>query len=214
MSATVLHTAHRDQRVSSRGTAIVLLAAAAAALVFLAVAALPYFLSAEYGSATYAGRRAWLLVHIAGGAVALLTGPLQLWLGLTDLAMERHRLVGFGYITAVAVSSIAAFYLAVHTEAGFAFGAGLVGLAVAWTLTTGLAFLAIRRGLVEQHKEWMTRSYVVTFAFVFFRMTLPALEAIDAGTPADQLAVASWGCWTVPLLITETIMQGRKILAA
>ena len=211
MSTTVLRPAPRSPAFSSRGTVVVLLAAAAAALVFLAVAAVPYFLSTEYGSLTYAGRRGWLLVHIAAGAVALLTGPLQLWLGLTDRITTWHRLIGVCYVAAVAVGSIAAFYLAVHTEVGFAFGAGLVGLAVAWTTTTGLAVIAIRLSLVEQHMEWMIRSYVVTFAFVFFRMIFPFLQAIEVGTLADQLAVASWGCWAVPLLVTEAILQGRKM---
>jgi uncharacterized membrane protein len=183
-------------------------------VVFLGAAAMPYFLSSEHGSATYAGKRGWLLVHIAGGAVALLTGPLQLWLGLTDRGMTWHRLIGLGYITAVAVSSIAAFFLAFYTAAGFAFGAGLVGLATAWTTTTGLAFIAIGRGLVDQHQQWMIRSYVVTFAFVFFRIMFPLLQAIDAGTLTDQLAVASWGCWAVPLLVTEAILQGRKIFGS
>jgi hypothetical protein len=213
MSTAVFRQEHRNPGYSSRATGIALLAAAVVALVFLAVAAVPYFLSAEYGSATYAGRRGWLLLHIAGGAVALLTGPLQLWLGLTDRAGTWHRLIGLGYIAAVAVSSVAAFYLAFHTEEGLAFGAGLVGLAVAWTTTTGLAVMAIRRSLVEQHMQWMIRSYVVTFAFVFFRMIFPLLQAIEAGTLADQLAVASWGCWAVPLLVTEAILQGRKIFA-
>ena len=213
MSTTVFQPERRSPSFFSRGSGIVLLGTAAVALVFLAVAAAPYFLSAEYGSATYAGRRSWLLVHIGGGAIALLTGPLQLWLGLTDRAMRWHRLIGLGYVAAVAVSSTAALYLAFHTDAGFAFGAGLVGLAVAWTTTTGLAVMAILRCLVEQHMEWMIRSYVVTFAFVFFRTIFPLLQALEVGTLADQLAVASWGCWAAPLLVTEAILQGRKILA-
>jgi hypothetical protein len=209
MNPAVLH----GSPVSPRGTRLVLLAAAAVAVVFFAVAAVPYLLSSEHGSGTYAGRRGWLLVHIAAGAGALMTGPLQLWLGLTDRGMTWHRLIGLGYIIAVAVSSIAALYLAFHTDAGFGFGAGLVGLAAAWMTTTGLAFMAIRVGLVEQHKQWMIRSYVVTFAFVFFRMIFPLLQAIEVGTLTEQLAVASWGCWAVPLLVTEAILQGRKILA-
>ena len=204
--STTVRPAYRSPAFVGRGTGLVLLASTAVAL-------LPYLLSSEYGSDTYAGRRGWLLVHIAGGAVALLTGPPQLWLGLTDRTATLHRLVGLTYISAVAVSSMAAFYLAVHTEVGFAFGAGLFGLAVAWTTTTGRAVVAIRRCLIEQHMEWMIRSFVVTFAFVFFRMMFQLLQAIEVGTLTDQLAVASWGCWAVPLLVTEALLQGRKIVA-
>jgi hypothetical protein len=42
-----------------------------------------------------------------------------------------------------------------------------------------------------------------------FRMILPALRA--AGLENDRGAIAAWTCWAVPLLITELILQGRKI---
>ena len=98
-------------------------------------------------------------------------------------------------------------------SAGWVFGSGLVGLATAWLTTTGLAFLAIKRQFLEQHKEWMIRSYVVTFAFVFFRIGAAVLGALN---PAEQLAEVSalaWACWALPLLVTELVLQGRKILA-
>ena len=44
------------------------------------------------------------------------------------------------------------------------------GLSLVRVVTTGLAFAAIRSSLVEQRREWMIRSYVVTFAFVTFRI--------------------------------------------
>ena len=96
---------------------------------------------------------------------------------------------------------------------GWVFGTGLMGLATAWLTTTFMAFLAIKRSLMEQHKEWMIRSYVVTFAFVNFRICAAFLEAAGIGTLAEQLAAASWFCWSIPLLITEVFLQGRKIFS-
>jgi hypothetical protein len=93
------------------------------------------------------------------------------------------------------------------------FGAGLAGLGVAWLSTTGLAFLAIKRTLIDQHKEWMIRSYVVTTAFVTFRILFLILESAGVGSLNERLAIASWFCWAVPLLLTEAWLQGRKILA-
>ena len=85
------------------------------------------------------------------------------------------------------------------------------GLAVAWLVTTGLALVSIRRRLIVQHQEWMIRSYVVTFAFVNFRIFAGILHALGVGTLPEQLAAASWFCWAVPLLMTEAVLQGRKI---
>lgn len=198
---------------SRRVTTVVLVLTALAAVVFAAGAAMPYFLSSSYGPPEYAPRRGWLLLHIVGGMIALLTGPVQLWLGLADRGMAWHRRMGIGYMTGVGIGSLAAFYLSTHTDFGWIFGAGLFGLAVAWVTTTTLAYLAIRRSLIDQHKEWMIRSYVVTFAFVTFRVIQPSLQAAHVGTVYEQLAVAAWACWAVPLLITELVIQGRKVLA-
>jgi hypothetical protein len=192
---------------------VVLSLTALAAVVFVAAAAVPYFLSSSYGPPQYAPRRGWLLLHVAGGIVALLTGPVQLWLGLSDRGMEWHRRMGNGYIIGVGLGSVGAFYMATHTDFGWIFGAGLFGLAVAWVTTTTLAYLAIQRSLIDQNKEWMIRSYVVTFAFVTFRVIQPALQAAHVGTELEQLAVTAWACWAIPLLITEVVIQGRKVLA-
>jgi hypothetical protein len=60
----------------------------------------------------------------------------------------------------------------------------------------------------------MIRSYVVTFAFVTFRIFAGIAQAAGVGTLQEQLAAASWFCWAVPLLITEAVLQGKKIFAA
>jgi len=162
---------------------------------------------------SYWPRRWWLLLHISTGIIALLTGPVQLWLGITDRRPGLHRRLGIVYLLAVLVSSMAAFYLASHTDLGWVFGSGLASLGIAWLVTSGMAYTAIRRHLIEQHKEWMIRSYVVTTAFVTFRVCYLVVQNAGVGTLQEQLAVSSWFCWAVPLLITEAWLQGRKVLS-
>lgn len=207
---------HRSQapRLPRWPSAVLLSTAMLIALAFIAFFALRYFLAInEEVFRFYWPRRGWLLLHVGGGVIALLTGPGQLWLGLNRKRLALHRTLGTIYMAAVAVSSVAAFYLAAHTDLGWVFGAGLTGLAIAWLVTTGLAFAAVRRGLIHQHQEWMIRSYVVTFAFVSFRIFAGTLQAAQVGTLQEQLAAASWFCWAVPLLITEAVLQGKKIFA-
>ena len=215
--------------VESRGTgapgigskALIALAAIAA-IFFIVVAALPY--RALLGPAdsakqalqdfqfAYYPKRAWLLTHIAGGLVALLTGPVQLWLGLHNVKMELHRKLGLLYIAAMIVGSIGAVGLSLQTDGGVIFGSGLFFLAVAWITTTTMAFVAIKKGLTDQHKDWTIRSYVVTFAFVTFRAGQVAL--VGRGVPlAEAIGIMAWACWAVPLLLTEAILQARKIAA-
>jgi hypothetical protein len=75
-----------------------------------------------------------------------------------------------------------------------------------------MAFLAIKRMLIEQHKEWMIRSYVVTLAFVFFRFGAITFSVLQPSGRLAQAQALAWACWALPLLVTELILQGRKIL--
>jgi hypothetical protein len=206
-------TAIVQQPKAGAGTAAVLSLAAIGAVVFVGGAAVPYFLRIDEAQfRQYWPMRAWLLVHVSMGMVALLTGPVQLWLGLSDRYPALHKNLGFVYMAAITLSAASAFYLAFNTAGGPVFGSGLIALGVAWLTTTGLAFLAITRHLYEQHKEWMIRSYVVTFAFVTFRAFEATLQA--QGVPTlDRLGISAWFCWSVPLLVNELVLQGRKILA-
>ncbi len=195
---------------AGNGSLALLGLAALGALLFIVVAALPYFMRIDEGQfRQYWPMRGWLLTHISMGVVALLAGPVQLWLGLSDRFPALHRKLGLVYMAAVVLGAVAGYYLAFNTAGGVVFGSGLAGLATAWLATTGLAFLAIKRHLYEQHKEWMIRSYVVTFAFVTFRAFDSVLTA--QGMP-DHIGISAWFCWSVPLLVNEVVMQGRKIL--
>lgn len=183
-------------------------------LVFIGGFVFPYFRLTPEAMGRYLPRQGWLLMHITAGTVALVLGPFVLGMGLNRRRMNLHRRIGYGYIASIGVGSISAFYLAFHTDISWVFGAGLAGLAVAWIVTTGLAFLSIKRRLFAQHKEWMIRSYVVTFAFVNFRILVGILQATGVGSLVEQLTAASWFCWAFPLLITEAVLQGRKILGS
>ena len=211
MDATRSSTLQPHPLLGGLGSRSAISLAALVALGFFVSVALPYLLLDPTVLARYGTRRGWLLVHVAAGGVALLTGPVQLWLGISGRAMHLHRRLGLAYVMAVGVGSLAAFYLAARTSLGWGFAAGITGLGIAWVLTTTLAIGAVRRGLIEQHKQWMIRSYVVTFAFVTFRATWAVLQAAGVGTRSEQLAMCSWFCWALPLLIVEAVLHGRRI---
>jgi hypothetical protein len=200
-------------RMLDRPHKAVLLAPMAAALWFLNLFAFQYLEVDRDRFGIYWPRHEWLFVHIVAGMLALFLGPIQLWLGLNRQNKLLHRILGGGYVLAVLVSASAAFYLARHTDFGWVFGMGLTAMSVAWIISTAFAAIAICRHLIEQHREWMIRSYVLTFGFVTFRVFTLALQLRGIGTTLEQMTAASWFSWSAPLLITECLIQGRKILA-
>jgi hypothetical protein len=223
MAGTAVLEPGSHSNAPTRSTLVIIGLALLVAITFVALVALPYFTFIYRDSPSplidpqrfglYYPKRGWLLLHIAGGITAILAGPVQLWLGLSDRRMDLHRRLGLAYIGGVAVGTFGAVALAVQTDLGWMFGAGLLGLALAWAVTTSLAFASIRRGLVEQHREWMIRSYVVTFAFVTFRVGDLSLKAAGIGEALETITFMSWVSWSVPLLVTEAILQSKKIFA-
>ncbi len=179
---------------------------------FLIEFALPYLLLRAEVLGRFLGREPWILVHVGFGTVALAVGPIQFFLGIRRQRVSLHRKLGWTYLISVAVSCLASFYLAITTEVGWMFGMGLGGLGVAWIITTGLAFIAIHNRRLSQHQEWMIRSYVVTFGFVMFRIIVGVTSAIEIGTIVERLTVASWACWAFPLLLTEAMIQRKKVI--
>jgi Predicted membrane protein (DUF2306) len=203
----------QTRHTPDRHTNTVLIAPTLAALWFLDSFAFRYLTVERERYGIYWAHRDWLYVHIVAGTVALLLGPVQFWLGLNRRAALWHRFLGAGYVLGVFVASSAAIYLASHTDFGWVFGMGLTVMALAWMISTTFATVAICGKLVEQHRQWMLRSYVLTFGFVTFRVLTLAFQVAGIGTTIEQMTAAGWLCWSIPLLLTEWLIQGRKIFA-
>jgi uncharacterized membrane protein len=159
------------------------------------------------GAANYWHMRGWLLLHITSGMVALLVGPWQFSKRFRQRYLNVHRLMGRVYLIAVLCGCIGASRLAVSTTFGGALEAGLLGLALAWFTTSAMAYYAIRNRHVQIHREWMVRSYVVTFAFVTFRVFNDYPPMSNWLPQPDRANVIMWACWSIPLLFTEVILQ-------
>jgi uncharacterized membrane protein len=150
---------------------------------------------------------------VLAGVLALLLGPAQLWLGLNKRTTNFHRTMGVLYVLSVAVGGVAAFYLAAHNDFGWVFGLGMSTMSAVWIVATALATVAICLRQVEQHREWMVRSYAVTFGFVAFRVIYELLDAMEFGTMVERMTASSWLGWILPLFAAELLMQGRKIFS-
>jgi uncharacterized membrane protein len=172
--------------MQTRGDLPVLFTPLAIAVCFISSYALFYLITDPTQFGIYRPRHDWLYVHVFSGIVAMLLCPIQFWLGVNRRSTTVHRVLGIIYVTAVGVGAITAFYLAWHTDFGWVFGLGFAMMAFAWISSTGLATIAICRRCVEQHREWITRSYVLTFSFVTFRVVDVALEMAKAGTIMER----------------------------
>ena len=110
--------------------------------------------------------RQLLIPHTLAGMIALVAGPLQFSSRFRQSHLKFHRVLGRIYVVCVFVGSFT----------GIALAAGRPGLpgtsmqAAAWMVCTSAAFITARNRQIAQHRQWMARSYAVTFTFVSSRV--------------------------------------------
>lgn len=156
----------------------------------------------------FAGHLPVLLLHIFGGVLALFLGPWQFWGGFRNRYLRLHRWVGRVYLTAVLIGAVAGLYMAAIAFGGLPSSIGFAALAVLWLTTAVMAYLRIRRGDVERHREWMIRNYALTFAAVTLRLWIPLFLSLGFAFVEAYITVA-WLCWVPNLLLAELYLGLR-----
>jgi uncharacterized membrane protein len=154
--------------------------------------------------------RWWLAAHLGFGAIALVVGPIQFIPQIRQKAPQIHRWLGRIYLIAILFGTIAATYMGLVITETRALGQSLLFLAVAWATTARVGWVAALRRQFNLHREWMIRSYVVTFAFVLFRL-LGGLGAFAWLSDDASMVMNSWLAWAIPLLITQVVFDAKKM---
>jgi hypothetical protein len=168
---------------------------AAIVLVVVFVAKAAHFLAFE--EASYGPmwpNRHWLLPHFLGGALALLAGLPQFWVELRRRVPSVHRWTGRVYVAGVCVASTAVYGMAVQPVLGRSFAVSGVVMASVWLGATAMALIAIRN-----HQ------------FRIMAQT-PLLTGMSSKT--ERYAALLWLSWTVPLFVTELIIQWPRSVRA
>lgn len=148
--------------------------------------------------------------HITFGGISLLAGWSQFSRRIRSRNMKLHRILGMVYVTAVILSGVAGFYLAIFATGGIVSILGFGFLAISWLLTTSVAYRDIKCGFVASHRHWMIRSYALSFAAVTLRIWLPLLSGymgFDTAYP-----IIAWLCWVPNILFAEYLVYRSKRL--
>jgi hypothetical protein len=85
----------------------------------------------------------------------------------------------------------------VQTSSGVPAGLGFLVLAILWNTTLFRGIFLARQKRIDEHREWMIRNYVLTFAAVPFRF-LPGIFLAFGVKPEDGVAYPS-GAWLTVL---------------
>jgi uncharacterized membrane protein len=113
---------------------------------------------------------------------------------------HAHRWIGRCYVLCCLIAGVAAYPVAFGTLAGPVAAWGFACMASAWLATTLLAFVAIRRGRVAEHRRWMVLSFALTLSAVTLRVSLlvPFFFWLEV---MPIYRVTAWTSWIGNLLI-------------
>ena len=158
--------------------------------------------------------RWYLLPHAMMGACALLLGPLQFSDRLRQRFTKLHRVLGRFSIAGVFVGAPMGLYIQYFEERmggtrSFSFAAGTD--AALWVLTTAVALFFIRKGKVQQHRQWMTRSYAVAIVFLEVRVVSGVFGFDDSASAGETIV---WMCVAFSLLFADIVLQWQDFSRA
>jgi uncharacterized membrane protein YozB (DUF420 family) len=156
-----------------------------------------------------------LLPHGLAGACALLLGPMQFSDRLRQRFARLHRVVGRFYVAGVFIAAPFGFYIQHFEErmgATRSFSIAAAVDAALWMLTTGIALAFILRGKVQQHRQWMTRSFAVALVFLEVRVIM-GLSGWESLGPA-VLETVVWVCLAFSVLLADLALQLQEFYRA
>ena len=156
----------------------------------------------------------WLLVHGLVAACALFLGPMQFSDRLRLRYAKLHRVVGRVYVAGVLIGSpIGAFIqYRFDEQVGMSrsFTIATMVDALLWMLTTVIALAFALKGKIQQHRQWMTRSYAVAIVFLEVRM----ISGIGGWHSFAITETVLWVCLALSLLLADIAIHWQDLWSA
>jgi Predicted membrane protein (DUF2306) len=148
----------------------------------------------------------WLLPHGLAAAFALFLGPFQFSERLRRKYVALHKTFGYLYIAGCYIGAPLGIYIQWFEEKlgnySHSFTIATVMDAAVWVFATTMALVMIRTKRMQQHRQWMIRSFACALIFlevrtilVFFRLPEPAAEMVV------------WGCVAAAYPIADLVLQ-------
>ena len=151
----------------------------------------------------------WLLPHGLTAACALFLGPLQFSDRLRKRFTKMHRVMGRFYVAGVFAGAPLGIYIQHFEERmggqrSFTIAAGAD--AVLWIFATVIAMTFILQGKVQQHRQWMTRSFACALIFLEVRAILGIFNL-----PERFSEVIVWCCVAAAYPLADFVLQWGEL---
>lgn len=149
-------------------------------------------------------------VHIVTGSIVLITGVFQLSERLRARYPAWHRTLGKIYVMVLLIfTAPSGLIMSFYANGGWSAQVGFGLLATLWWLFTGRGFQLALQKQWPRHREFMLRSYALTFSAVTLR--LYSFFFALAGLRGEFIYnIIVWLCWVPSLLVVELWLRRTR----
>jgi hypothetical protein len=147
----------------------------------------------------------WLLPHGMAAAFALFLGPFQFSERLRRKYITVHKTFGYLYIAGCYIGAPLGIYIQWFEErlgAARSFTMVAGADAALWIFATSMALWMIRTGWMQQHRQWMIRSFSCALIFLEVR----AISVIFH-VPETLSETVVWFCVAAAFPIADLVLQ-------
>jgi hypothetical protein len=142
--------------------------------------------------------------HVLIGGIILVTGLFQLHPLSQKKFRRMHRALGYFYVMGILFfAAPGGLIMSLFIGRGPLVLASFLLQSVLWFYFTAMAFDRIRKRDVIAHRNWMWRSYALTFAAITLRVYIFFVSwSYDLHQP-EAYATLAWLSWVPNLLVAE-----------
>ncbi|HEU5292179.1 MAG TPA: DUF2306 domain-containing protein [Cyclobacteriaceae bacterium] len=146
--------------------------------------------------------------HVLAAGVILTIGFFQLNTRLSLKRKKLHRFVGKCYAYGILFfAAPGGLIMSFFINRGPWVLTSFILQCTCWFVFTLLAVIKIRSGKIAEHRQWMWRSYALTFAAVTLRLyVFMFTSSFDLSTP-DAYGTIAWASWVINLVAVEVWLK-------
>jgi len=152
----------------------------------------------------------FLLPHGMAAAFALFLGPFQFSERLRRKYITVHKTMGYFYIAGCYLGAPLGIYIQWFEErlgASRNFTMAAAADAAIWIFATTMALAFIRQRQIQQHRQWMIRSFACAIIFLEGRAIFTLFQI-----PPAYIEIVVWCCIAAAFPLADLVLQIDEIL--
>ncbi len=152
-----------------------------------------------------------VLIHVVTGGAFLSHGLLQFSTRIRNRHLRFHRWSGRFLVTLAIFAGVTGLWLGVVAPYSSTERLPTAAAGALFLIAPAIAVIAIRRGDIARHREWMIRFFALGVGIVVIRLAAPVILWLLSPAPfRDIVGLTFWAGWVVSLTIAEVWIRSTR----